>query len=1501
MSQVTEAGRPAAGRPARRWAQGLRWPRADRPTVACLLALMLLSFLQRPGKVTFDTKLDLAVNPIGFMAGSLHLWNPQSTSGELQNQAYGYLFPMGPFFAVGQALGVPVWLTQRAWSGMLLCLAFGGALLLARALGVGGHPARYVGALAYALAPRMLTEVGTLSAEMLPAALLPWVLLPLVRVGRIGSPRRAAALSALAVLGMGGINGAMVIMSLVLPGIYLLTRRFTRAHLALTGWWCLAVTAAVLWWFLPLLLLGQYSLPFLAYIESAANTTGVVSHLQAVRGANQWVAYVVQGEPWWPAGWMLVDSPVLMVATLAVGALGLVGLALRGLPERHFLVLAVLGGLVLLTVGFVGALDSPLSGQARELLDGPLAPLRNVHKFEPVLRLPLALGFMHAISVAVPNPRRPRLPIAAWLGRWGWAGPALALVAVMAAPAWLLALRPGPGWDGIPAHWRQAAAWLAAQDPDARTLVVPGSGFGYYTWGRTVDEPIHPLAQAPWALRNQVPLGSEGNTRAMDTVEEVLATGRGSPGLADYLARNGYRFLLLRNDLDRGRTQAPPAAVLHQALAGSAGLRLAASFGPRVSPPLTGRSPVDAGEQQPPAIEVYDVGRPVPRARAVLAADVATVSGGPESMLPLLEQGLLGADQPAVLTGDVARDLAVSNAAGTASLVTDGLRRRERNVGLVRDNLSHTLSVDESPRQDRAARDLVPVGGDLSHYTVAVHQGVRSVTASSAASYADAHGAALDPSHLPFAAVDGDPGTAWHSATAGGPRGQWLEVNLGTPREVAEVGVEFVDDLRVGWPVARFRLTTGNGSVDHDVAPAVPGARTYALPAGGLVTAVRVTVLAVRDGHRAGNVGIRELTLSGTRASRALRVPTDATGRVGFAFTRGHHARPACYPTGPVIRCDPRLVRHGEEPHGLDRLFSTRVTGRYQLSATVVPRPGGSVPVSTAQVTAEATSWLAGDPRVAPHAAVDGDPATAWLADIGDRDPRLTVRWSRPRRIDRIRLRFPLRPVASRVTAVELTAGDRTHAVPLSVDGSGEFPEIETDRLVVRIVGIDGHPLDRRGNQAEATAGFAEVELPGLIPARRTTPPEAGFTLPCGSGPGITVDGVALPTSVTGTLGDYLAGRALPLRICDPFDPAADAEALDVVVGEHRLRTEPSAHFLVQDAALRLAGPPPADTRARGVTVARWEPASRTLRVEAGDSAVLVVAENANAGWRATLDGVELRALRVDGWQQAWSLPAGDGGLVTLEFAPDRPYRQGLAVGALTALLVVLLALLPPRGRHAPSSVRLVAGPANGYRIAAGIVVLVAALAGPLAVVLLLAGALVRQLRAGLLAWVVAGGAAIAATVTLTGRLTGHGQAWAYEPGTQAAMLVALCAGVAAAAVPVPGGVDLEDRGLRTPQPGPSRPRPWRGAGLHDQAAEDGEAGGGRGGRGNLPDRAVEPPRDKRHLDPDGEPHHGDGAQVTAGDAGQQQNLRRGEQAPGQREDPQWNRLPAVPRSADQG
>lgn len=1334
------------------------------------LLLIVLAFLQRPGRTTFDTKLDLAENPAGFLARALHLWNPQSTSGELQQQAYGYLFPMGPFFTLGDWLGVPPWITQRLWCAVLLCAAYFGVLLLARALRIGAEPGRVLGALAYALAPRMLTEIGPLSSEMLPVVALPWVLLPLVAARRIGSPRRAAALSGLAVLCMGGINAAAVVMALVLPGLWLATRRWDRHLAVLAGWWCACVAGATLWWIVPLLLFGQYSLPFLDYIESSATTTAVTSLFQATRGTNQWVGYIVQGEPWWSAGWMLVDNPVLMAATALIAAAGLAGLAQRGLPERRFLVLGALAGLTLLTIGYVGTLDSPFAPHIRALLDGPLAPLRNVHKFEPVLRLPIVLGLAYAASRAF-GLRRFRLPAAPVVA---------ALLIAAAAPAWLLLLRPGPGWSAVPAHWSQAAAWLADQDPRAHTLIVPGSGFAQSSWGRTIDEPIQPLAGAPWASRQQIPLGSEGNIRVMDTVEALLAQGRGSPALAAFLARSGYRYLLVRNDLDLAASGAPPIAVVHRAVAGSPGLVPVASFGPRVGD--TGPSPVDAAVSVP-SIEIFEVDRPVPTVSASALADVPVISGGPESLLGALEQGLLDGRQPVVLAGDAGGALGLPEAAGPR-IVTDGLRRRELNVGRMRDNVSQTLTADERTRQGRVRSDLLPFPAD-GHQTVAAYQGIRSVEASSGTSFADTVGLS-DPSALPFAALDGDPATGWRSDPYQQAAGQWLEVGLETPVRLTEVTVDFADDLRVGAPVALVRLTTDQGVVVRPVPDTAGPHRLATLP--GLTTTVRVTVLAPREGYD-GAVELRELGIPGLTAQRGLRVPADVAAGPAptYAFDRAPQQRGSCYPGPEGTRCDQFLARAGEEPLGVDRFFATPVDAAYDLRLTALPRPGGTLPLAR-PVTASASTVLTGDVTVGAHAAVDGDPATAWLAEPTDADPTLRLSWRKARKIDRIRLVVPTAPLAARPKQVFLRTAAGDLAADVGSDGWVRFPALTTNRLDVTISATDPVIADPRGNGWPAPAGVAEIEIPALAGLLKPAAAGTRVAAPCGSGPAVEIDGVAYPTSVSGTLADVRAGRSLPVTVCDDFV----SDVVQLAAGEHRLRTVPSKAFVADSAALvrdGAAATPPA-VHPRGVRAERWDPTERRVAVDPGAAALLVVPENLNAGWTASLNGQRLRAVRVDGWQQAFVLPAGAGGTVTLRFTPDGPYRAGLATGVAFVLLVGLAALLPARRRREPVTRPLArafrAVPGGEWWMLVPLLALAVALGGAAGAALLLATLIVRQLRPGALSAVAFWCAGIGLVVAVAGRLLGHNQEWAYGAGVQVAMLAAVCA-VAATIAPVAG------------------------------------------------------------------------------------------------------------------
>jgi hypothetical protein len=366
---------------------------------------------------------------------------------------------------------------------------------------------------------------------------------------------------------------------------------------------------------------------------------------------------------WWRVGWSAVAfaliggvDAVASAATLALPAFWL----LTRRMDRTTLKVAVgwLGCVVAVSVWWL----VPLVPVAR-YDDAPLAASSNVAL---LVGLPLALAAAHVLSkVAVWVPVRV-------LHRRVAPVFAVFVIASLATPAIFGQLPRRDGYDAIPEHWREAAAWLDSQTHTGSVLVVPAASATDFTWGSTSDEPFQALLKRPMAARDAVPLGSAGSTRWLDEIERRLGSGVGDRSLQQALSHAGVRYVVVRNDL-RYDAQMTPTLAVHESLAES-GIERVAYFGPSAGssieqPGVT----LDGHTRLPyPSVEIYDVGGTSP-ARLVPQSRLVEVRGAAEDVPAAL--AALGGDREAVTTSDAAGRLS-----GLPLIQTDGIERRETSA-----------------------------------------------------------------------------------------------------------------------------------------------------------------------------------------------------------------------------------------------------------------------------------------------------------------------------------------------------------------------------------------------------------------------------------------------------------------------------------------------------------------------------------------------------------------------------------------------------------------------------------------------------------------------------------------------------------------------------------------------------------------------------------------------------------------------------------------------------
>lgn len=1069
----------------------------------------------------------------------------------------------------------------------------------------------------------------------------------------------------------GGINAAAEVAVLTVPLLYLLTRARGPRRRRLLGWWLGCVALVEFWWAVPVVLMAKYVFSFMPFTESSAATTGVTSLTNILRGMADWTAFIpVDGHPWWPAGFALANTPWLIAATACTAGLGIVGLLLRRrCPERTFWLITLLLGVAIMSSGHVSAISGPLGPAMQHLFDGLLAPLRNIHKFDAMVRLPVCFGLMHLLTLRLVKVRQ----------RQAMGVAVSCVVALTLVPVVHPGLVARGSFEAIPTYWRQAMSWLNQHTTDEQSvLAVPGSRWGEYTWGRPLDEPMQPLLTVHWAGEQIVPSGSDGLARLYEAIDDRMTSGEGSRGLSDLLRRLGVKYLLVRNDLERDTLRGAWPARVHQALDASPGLKQIKYFGPLTGEPDTGNATTWL-DQPYPALEIYQVKGADPVAGTVSSKAPLRVTGGPEALLTLADEGLLAGDRPVLLDGDPGADKVPIK----DTVVTDTLRRREVDFSAMRQNVSPTMTAHQKYQGNGPAHDYTDPS--WAPYTShAAYSGVTNVTASSSAADVTAPPAGRQQGEYPYAAFDRDARTAWVSAGWHGSVGQWIKARFAAPLPLHSISVRFMQNSYLGPPVSQVAIQTQHGTV-HDAVTNGTSPQTLRTPPGRTTwLKITVTKLAWQPKTKLGaRVGISEIDVPGLLTARSIVTPKLADPGPGHGdptvvLTANRKATPGCMRGSKEWVCSGTLRSLGEDGNTFDRTFHEPVRARRVITGSALLDNLGTVEKLTTfpgqYPKVHASSTMLNEPELLGRSAMDGDRTTTWIPNPFDRKPSLAIDLGHKHTISRIRLQTPAGLGDTPPIQVTVVGGGQLRGGYVGADGWLTFKPIHARKLILRF-----------GTSPAAHLQISEVTIPGVTPLG--PPPDIKIATTCGFGPNLDVDGYPVKTKITGgTIADVLHGRPVSFTTCQPVTLPA---------GTNRVQVPPTSPFRIDAMVIgprHHATVPATDTHLRLVPIVTWGAQRRQLHVATDGPAYIVVNENANSGWHATANGQRLTPVTLDGWKQGFILPGRTYATVTLTYAPDTTYRLSLLLGGLLVLLVVAFALVRP-GRRGVATAALPPAP----------------------------------------------------------------------------------------------------------------------------------------------------------------------------------------------------------------
>jgi arabinofuranan 3-O-arabinosyltransferase len=1268
-----------------------------------VLVLALLAYLpavaSSPGRMPADTKLYLYLDPGRLISDARWTFDARQFAGWVPHQIVAYLWPQGPWYWLGDAIGLSDWVTHRLWIGTLMLAAGGGVLWAGRRLGLG-LAAAVAAAIVYQLTPYVLPYVSRTSAMLLPWAGLGWIVG--LTVGAATATRwRHAALAALVVFSVGAVNATALMMIVPAPVLWLVIAaaegQITWRRATVTGAKIGGLAFGVsLWWIAMLAIQGRLGADVLAYSESLESVSFTSTSAEVWRNLGYWLTYVrdayaattTAARDYMVSGRLIVTGFLILLVALA----GLIATRWR---QRRFAVALVVTGVVL-GVG-VHPFEDPSPLMNALMGDGETGlalALRSSTRAVPVLVLGVALGIGSLVD-ALGGFRL----ASAWIVRLA-AAAAVALLAVANLPSLTGHRWVDPALDrdeSPPRAWFDATAALDAAPAGYRVWQVPGAEFGAFRWGYTVDPPLPGLTKRPLVTRDLLPLGSAAAMDLAYAIDDRFQSGTVEPESIAPLARLlGADTIWLPGDGAFDRFRTPRPELVHGLFAGRPdGLGEPAPYGtPAVNRPeipmVDEQSVSDARVGTPvPPVELVPVDDPVPVIRA--KNDVVVLAGSGDGVVDAAAAGLLDGRQLLRYSGSLTDDeLARAVADGAGVIVTDSNRDRAHHWRSSQDVWGYTEAdgtAEPEVLRPNLGDERLPVFGDGAPrggdgYTVAMQDGpVRAV----ASAYGEPF--AYRPEDRPFMAIDGDPTTSWLVADRAPAEGEFIRLDVDEPidhvtlrqpvgadavRHVGQVTVA-VDD-RPGIPVALNERSFSEDGQRVEIEPTTG-------PAPVTITIGSVAVPDPTIGPALAAVGFAEIDVGLGPTVEVVRPPRDIVtagvdvdaSSLTYLFTR-LRARPS-----DRWRSDPEPALVREVELSTSRSFDPGVTVRLDQRASdeVLARLLGiEGAVASARLTGVATAggW----------AATDDDPETAWITPFGRAvGSALEVDAGGGER--RLRIAQPAGDY-SPITAIRIDTRDDSWDLavpPPDTDGRSavRLPEpLRAGRITVAITAVEPRiTLDRRyAEPVQLPAAIAELSV-----GDRTLVPD--WTDTGCRGDLLYIDGESVPVRVSAAVEDLLAGEPVAAVPCGDDNVTLDA-------GTHRITTTPGAPTgLEVDRVVMASGESPSDRAGPAPTVAvtSSDRLNRTVVVDnCPDGCWLVLGEGFHESWSADTDAGDLGEPQlVDGGFNGWWIPPSAGPTeVRLHWTAQTPLNLALLLTVLAVLACIALVIFDRRRVPVPTA-----------------------------------------------------------------------------------------------------------------------------------------------------------------------------------------------------------------------